>query len=130
MGEKNDAMCSYLAVPEIFADFINGTLFDGRSQIEEEDVLSYDGVYHEKVKDGKGEKLKLERTRDVIKRIAKGNRYAVVGVKNQYKVHYAKIFLYQKKIQYPNLGKNFIFQRKKLKSTQKDTGSKRIFSGG
>ena len=92
MGEKNNAMCSYLAVPENFADFINGTLFDGRSQIEEEDVLSYDGVYHEKVKDGKGEKLKLERTRDVIKRIAKGNRYAVVGVENQYKVHYAMPF--------------------------------------
>ncbi|MBQ6886375.1 MAG: Rpn family recombination-promoting nuclease/putative transposase [Lachnospiraceae bacterium] len=92
MGEKNHAMCSYLAIPEIFADFINGALFDGRSQIEEEDVMSYDGVYHEKVKDGNGEKIKLERTRDVVKGIAKGNKYAVVGVENQNKVHYAMPF--------------------------------------
>ena len=92
MGEKNDAMCSYLAVPENFADFINGTLFDGRSRIEEKDVMSYDGVYHEKVTDGNGVKLKLERTRDVVKGIAKGNKYAVVGIENQNKVHHAMPF--------------------------------------
>ncbi|MBQ6885917.1 MAG: Rpn family recombination-promoting nuclease/putative transposase, partial [Lachnospiraceae bacterium] len=92
MGEKNNAMCSYLAVPENFADFINGTLFDGRSRIEEKDVMSYDGVYHEKVADGNGAKLKLERTRDVVKGIAKGNKYAVVGIENQNKMHHAMPF--------------------------------------
>lgn len=56
MSEKNDAMCSYLSVPEIFADFVNGTLFDGSSRIGEDDVMSYDGMYHEKVTDGKGAK--------------------------------------------------------------------------
>ncbi len=92
MGEKNDAMCSYLSVPEVFADFVNGTLFNGRSRIKEKDVQSYDGVYHEKITDGCGTKQKLERERDVVKGIMKGNKYAIVGVENQNKVHYAMPF--------------------------------------
>ena len=30
MGEKNNVMCEYLGKPEVFADFLNGGLFQGR----------------------------------------------------------------------------------------------------
>ena len=29
MGEKNDAFCAYMEKKDIFADFINGTVFGG-----------------------------------------------------------------------------------------------------
>ncbi len=33
LGEKNDAICNYLSMPEVFADFLNGTIFDGRKEV-------------------------------------------------------------------------------------------------
>lgn len=92
MGEKNHAMCSYLAIPEIFADFINGVLFDGRCRMKEQDIQNQNSIYYEKIMDGRGKKIKLERERDVVKGIAKGKQYAVVGIENQNKVHYAMPF--------------------------------------
>ena len=38
MGEKNDAFCAYMEKKDIFADFINGTVFGGRKAVMPEEL--------------------------------------------------------------------------------------------
>ena len=38
MGEKNDAFCAYMDKADIFADFINGTVFGGRKEVTPEEL--------------------------------------------------------------------------------------------
>ena len=52
MAEANNAMCNYLSVPEIFADYWNGAVFGGVQKIQAEDLESYSGTYYA-IPDGK-----------------------------------------------------------------------------
>ncbi len=81
MGKKNNALCSYLAIPEVFADCINGCCFGGKrtifpEQLSECSQISYGG--------GMG-----IRSRDIVKGVCNGRQYAVVGIESQDKIHLA-----------------------------------------
>lgn len=83
MGEKNHAICHYLSFPEVFADFINGAVFQGRKEIHAENIRESGQVlYHKK------DKL-ISRTRDVVKYIAGEKEYLIIGVENQNQIHHA-----------------------------------------
>ena len=93
LGEKNNAMCSYLSVPEIFADFLNGTIFDGKKEVRAESLREHDSVLYnkEKSKDGQIAGTK-SRSRDVVKYLFKQNQYLIIGVENQNELHNAMPF--------------------------------------
>ena len=68
MGEKNDTICSYLCRPDIFADFINGSVYGGKQVIlpEELEALHYTGK--EEHFDRNGKNVQKLRNRDVAKK--------------------------------------------------------------
>lgn len=81
MGKKNDALCSYLAIPKVFADCINGCCFDGKriilpEQLKDCGQITYSGISG-------------IRSRDVVKGVCNGRQYAVIGIESQDKVHTA-----------------------------------------
>ncbi len=63
MGEVNDVLCNYFSIPEIFADFWNGTLFDGRQELKSCYLHKHDKEYY-KLPGRRGEKVSSIR-RDV-----------------------------------------------------------------
>lgn len=83
MGERNDTICSYLEKPEIFADFINGSLFDGEVAIlpKELNVRQRTGNEHRQSRTGKKERYRG--SRDVIMHRVKNRCYAIIAVENQ-----------------------------------------------
>lgn len=87
MGEKNDVMCEYLGKPEVFADFLNGGLFQGRQVIHAGEVRKEERNYNTKLNGYHGRKVRMERERDVLKRILHDKKYIIVGMENQEKVH-------------------------------------------
>ncbi|HIY60698.1 MAG TPA: hypothetical protein H9831_08485 [Candidatus Eisenbergiella pullistercoris] len=52
MGEKNDAFCTFMEKEDVFADFINGTVFGGRREVAPEELETVPGIYHAKKKNG------------------------------------------------------------------------------
>ena len=88
MGEKNNAMCSYLAKPEVFADFVNGILFEGKEKIKPEKLTACATGYNEALQE-KGKKQRVIRTRDCLEAVCEGKGYVIIGAENQDKVHYA-----------------------------------------
>lgn len=46
MGEVNDVLCNYFSIPEIFADFWNGTLFEGKQELKGEYLHKHDREYY------------------------------------------------------------------------------------
>lgn len=78
MGKKNNVMCSYLEKPDKFADFINGSLYQGREVIKPEQLEEHQTVYS---KDNK--------VRDVLKMVYADNSYLLIGIESQNAVHYA-----------------------------------------
>ena len=53
MGEKNDAFCTFMEKEDVFADFINGTVFGGRREVAPEELETVPGIYHAKKKNGR-----------------------------------------------------------------------------
>ncbi len=45
VGEKNDVLCTWLEKPAIFADFINGSLFQGKKYIVPEELSDISKTY-------------------------------------------------------------------------------------
>lgn len=45
MGERNFAACNYLSKKEIFADFVNGTIFNGKQTVVADNLEHCDRVY-------------------------------------------------------------------------------------
>ncbi|HJC56350.1 MAG TPA: Rpn family recombination-promoting nuclease/putative transposase, partial [Candidatus Eisenbergiella intestinipullorum] len=88
MGEKNDAFCTFMERADIFADFINGTVFGGRREVAPEELEAVPGIYHaEKHTDrrrGTG-----GRYRDVAKKRCREGTCCVLTVENQNELHYA-----------------------------------------
>lgn len=81
MGKKNDALCSYLAIPEIFADCINGCCFGGMRAISAEQLCECGQIIYGGATG--------TRSRDVVKGVCNGRQYAIIGVEGQEKVHQA-----------------------------------------
>ena len=81
MGQKNNAICDYLEKPDKFADFINGSLYKGRTVIKTEQVKEQQTVYS-----------KENKIRDILRMVYKDDRYLLIGVENQELVHYASRF--------------------------------------
>lgn len=81
MGKKNDALCSYLSIPEIFADWINGCCFNGKKEIRPENLEEREQTTYGR--------MTGIRSRDVVKAVCQGTRYMVIGVEGQDKVHMA-----------------------------------------
>ena len=86
MGELNNAMCNYLSVPEIFADYWNGAVFGGVQKIRAEDLEPYNGIYYT-IPEGKSGKTE-SRSRDVIQKVKQGATYTILGVENQQDISY------------------------------------------
>lgn len=74
MGKKNNALCAFLAKPEIFADFMNGNLYGGKWVYSPEDFVPLETGYYERGKD---------RRRDVVKLLCHNRQYAILAVENQ-----------------------------------------------
>lgn len=87
MGEKNNVMYEYLNKPEVFADFVNGSIFQGKQIIKPEDVGEKSESYNTQLKNRSKEGVRLKRERDVLKQVCRGNQYVIVGIENQEKVH-------------------------------------------
>ncbi len=75
MGKKNDAVRSFLAPKERYADFFNGSVYGGEQRITADMLEEVDGTY------GDG-------TRDLIRRVVDGTRLAIFAVENQDSVDY------------------------------------------
>ena len=78
MGKKNNVMCDYLGKPEKFADFINGSLYEGKQVVKPDGVKVSPTVY-----------AKEERVRDILRMVYREENYVLIGVENQNSVHYA-----------------------------------------
>ena len=78
MGQKNNVICDYLEKPDKFADFVNGSLYQGREVIKPEQIEESQTVYS---REG--------RARDILRKVCRGGSYLLIGVENQEMVHYA-----------------------------------------
>ena len=87
MGEKNDVMYEYLGNPAVFADFVNVCLFEGKGEIQPENVKEYSELYHAALSDRGNQKKYLKRERDHLRKIYKDCQYVVIGEENQDELH-------------------------------------------
>ena len=92
MGKSNAAVKNWISVKERFADFYNGTVFDGRQVVRAEELQEISGESDLILRDKDGKAEELHRYRDVIMRW-KGKMDLVIlaclACENQEKVHYA-----------------------------------------
>lgn len=87
--EKDVVQIRCLSDNERYADLINGVVFGGRQVVHGEDIREMDsqtGLWRafpgkKTVKTGK-------KFRDLIRKVAMGVNFTVIGVENQDKVHY------------------------------------------
>lgn len=136
MGVRNDAVCRFLSDRERFADFFNGTVFEGEQKIEPESLELCAGVYYPAPQKGRKGKedgsISTQRQRDVLMKDQKGIRYAMLGIESQDEVHYAMpvrcmeydVCEYKKQVE--ELQKEF---DRELKEEQAVGGKKRRYSG-
>lgn len=73
---------------ERFADLFNAVIFRGEQVIKPEDLTERDTDMSGIIQ-FKGYQETLERTRDVVKKMAYGVEFAVLGIESQQKIHYA-----------------------------------------
>ena len=73
---------------ERFADLFNAVIFRGKQIIKPEDLTERDTDMSGIIQ-FKGYQETLERTRDVVKKMAYGVEFAVLGIESQQKIHYA-----------------------------------------
>lgn len=88
MGNQDKLMTRYLSDPEHFADFINGTLFQGRQMLDAKTIIP---VPQRKVEESvslKGKPLLLDGTRDAVMKQDFNGIYSVFAVEAQTSTHY------------------------------------------
>ena len=73
---------------ERFADLFNAVIFRGKQVIKPEDLTERDTDMSGIIQ-FKDYRKTLERTRDVVKKMAYGVEFAVLGIESQQKIHYA-----------------------------------------
>lgn len=91
MGQKNNVICSYLSEPAVFADFINGSIHNGKKVVFPHQLSANGTVYYQKENHKPSDKHTpqyIERQRDTLKTICNNNCYVVIGIEAQDKVSY------------------------------------------
>lgn len=89
MGIPNAAVNRLIERPEIFADLMNGSVFDGEQVLKPED-LSPDTTEKSILREGeKGKIIALERRRDVCMKAEIGRYSVILANETQENVHYA-----------------------------------------
>lgn len=73
---------------ERFADLFNAVLFEGRQVLKAKDLQEMDTDASGTIQ-VKNRELSLRRARDVVKKMAYGAEFAVLGVESQKNIHYA-----------------------------------------
>ncbi len=83
MGQKNEAMLSYLEDDGRFADLFNQSYFGGRQVVDARELEEASEAYHEKpgVKGG-------GRARDLKKRLKSGRELKILAVESQSEINY------------------------------------------
>ncbi|MCI9652162.1 MAG: hypothetical protein HFH98_09915, partial [Lachnospiraceae bacterium] len=83
MGQKNEAMLSYLEDDGRFADLFNQSYFGGRQVVDAGELEEASEAYHEKpgVKGG-------GRARDLKKRLKSGRELKILAVESQSEINY------------------------------------------
>lgn len=89
MGKQDKIITRYLSDPEHFADFINGTLFQGRQMLDAKTIIPVPQRKVEKSVSLKGEPMFLDGTRDAVMKQDFKGIYSVFAVEAQTGVHYA-----------------------------------------
>ena len=92
MGQKNNALCSCLSDPVIFADFINGSIHNGEKVVSPGQLSDRETVTCQKERTGHLPPQKpqyVERRRDVLKAVFHDDCYIVIGIEAQDRVDYA-----------------------------------------
>ena len=92
MGQKNNALCSCLSDPVIFADFINGSIHNGEKVVSPGQLSDRETVTCQKERTGHLPTRKpqyVERRRDVLKAVFHDDCYIVIGIEAQDRVDYA-----------------------------------------
>ena len=92
MGQKNNALCSCLSDPVIFADFINGSIHNGEKVVSPGQLSERETVTCQKEGTGHLPTRKpqyVERRRDVLKAVFHDDCYIVIGIEAQDRVDYA-----------------------------------------
>ena len=92
MGQKNNALCSCLSDPVIFADFINGSIHNGEKVVSPGQLSERETVTCQKEGTGHLPTRKpqyVERRRDVLKAVFHDDCYIVIGIEAQNRVDYA-----------------------------------------
>ena len=87
--EKDIVQIRCLSDNERYADLLNGIVFRGRQVVRVEDLQEMDsqtGVW--KVFPGKRLRKAGKKYRDLIRKVAMGVNFTIIGVENQDKVHY------------------------------------------
>ncbi len=82
----------FMSDPERYSDLINGVAFGGRQVIKPEDIKDYDSQLNVSSASNTLQKEKQtpkrKRYRDLVRKVACGMNFAVVGIENQCAVHY------------------------------------------
>ena len=81
---KNELHAEYMSDDERFADFINGVVFDGEQVVSAVDISERDT----RIEAGNPGRKEVSKQRDLLKKIAMGTNFIVVGIENQEEVHY------------------------------------------
>ena len=89
MAEKDVGMKNYLKCKLRFADLINGTIYNGKQIVKEDDLSEQPNEYGLILEDKKGKKRVVQRYRDIVMKAKTGEYYIVFPVENQMNVHYA-----------------------------------------
>ena len=92
MGQKNNVICSYLSEPAIFADFINGSIHNGKKVVFPHQLSTSETTYYQKESQRPSDKYTpqyIERQRDTLKTVCNNNCYVIIGIESQDKVNYA-----------------------------------------
>ncbi|MBR4984774.1 MAG: hypothetical protein IKY83_03410, partial [Proteobacteria bacterium] len=86
---KDNAMNTFMAKPEIFADLFNAYIYGGKQVIKPECLEPADRLLSEVIGNAKSQ-TKLTRYRDVFKAYRdKHTTYILLGIENQMAIHYA-----------------------------------------
>lgn len=87
--KKDFEASSYLGKPEIFADLLNGGLYQGRQVVQAETLRRAEGEAKLILEDKDGKKARIHRFRDIIYESGDCAQYILFACENQSEIHYA-----------------------------------------
>lgn len=85
MGKEDITLKNYLSDKAIFADLVNGSIFDGMQIVKPENLTQLNGEADLYLTDKEGKIKTVMRYRDVVMQ----TDFAIIAEENQMNVHYA-----------------------------------------